>query len=149
MLINADEWGTVLCFSGSCTTRIWSPCSLSVSSVDTCHSWLTIICRVDGLVQLAGTSDWCPVGGLCAVSHGPGGGIDIAPKLCSSELAGLLTHRTHHAHTWLHQQHADQVDRQLQLCGINVQHHCLVYSNHPHTCWHQQGAPESASIHSG
>ena len=104
VLVHADKWWIVLCFSGPCTARIRSSSILSVLHTNRLVLLkLTNMNRVDGLVELAGPSDWRSVGGLCFVRHGARWSLDIASELCATELADFSTHNPHHAHTWLHQ----------------------------------------------
>jgi hypothetical protein len=51
------------------------------------------------------------VGGLCSFCYDFGRGIYHKPELCADELANLSSDGLHHAHSCVHLQHANEVDR--------------------------------------
>lgn len=92
--------------------------------------------RVDGLVKLAGPSDWCTIGRLRNVSNDTRRSFHHAAGLRSDQLADLPIDDADHAHPWMHQQHAYQVARQLQLGWVNIQYHRLVHRTDPYSRLH-------------
>ena len=88
---------------------------------------LILSCRVDRMVQLVEPSDSGPLDRLRSRRHDSCGGLNHQSGLRASELPHLLALHTHHAHPWLHQQHADEMDRPVQQFRIDLQHHCSLY----------------------
>lgn len=68
-------------------------------------------CRVDWLVELAGTSDRGTIRGLCHVGHDLSWRLHHPSRLRTRKLAGFSADDTHHAHPWMRQQYAYKMDR--------------------------------------
>ena len=104
-------------------------------------------CVVDRLVELAGTSDGRPFGGLRLGRHGPSCGVHQRPELRPSELSSLSPHNSDNAHTRLHQQYAYKMDCELQFRGVHFQHHRSIRHHNPHTSQYQQRKPRITEVY--
>ena len=112
------------------------------------ESGLIVECRVDRLVELAGTSHRRTICRLPFGGNDPCLRLHHQSQLYSSKLAGLATHNVDLAHTWMYKQHAYEVDRQFQFCWIDIQHHCAVYRSYPHPSFDQQRITRPSSLYS-
>lgn len=85
------------------------------------------------LVELDGANYGRSFSRLCSLSDGTRRGLDHKSGLCPKGLAYLPPHGLCHAHPWLHFQHANPLDRQIQLVRINVEYdravHCYRYDS--------------------
>lgn len=105
--------------------------------------------RADWLVKLDGSSDRRTVCRLCLERNDTSWCFHQRALVHSPELPNLSPDDLDHAHSRVHQQHAYQVDRQFQLCRINIQYHFVVYCAYPHTGGDEQGGTRAPSIHQG
>lgn len=83
-----------------------------------------------GLVELDRTGDGGTVGGLLVGGDDPGGREHQQPGLRAHPLAGVPADGADYIPAHHHQQHADEVDRDLQLVGVDLQHYCAGDCHH-------------------
>lgn len=123
----------------------WQP--VRVRRLIVLESGLILKCRVDWLVELAGTSHRRTLCRLPIGGNDPCLRLHHQSRLYSSKLAGLATHNFDHAHTCMYKQHAYEMDRQFQFCWIDVQHHCAVHRPYTHPGCDQQRIPRPSSLY--
>ncbi len=85
------------------------------------------------MVELARSSHGCSLGRLRHGFYDACGRFDPEPSIRTAELSSFPADGLYNARPILHQQHADQVDRQFQLLWIDFQYHRLDCGHHHHT----------------
>lgn len=85
------------------------------------------------MVELARSSHGCSIGRLRYGLDDACGRFDPEPSIRTAKLPSLPPDGLDNAYPILHQQHADQVDRQYQLLRVDVQHRGFDRSHHYHT----------------
>jgi hypothetical protein len=112
----------VLCCRSIGTTWVWT-----IRSVD---NWL---------VELDGTSDRCAFGRLCAQCHDPRSSLDHESVLRPNRVSDLPPDRLRDTYPRLHFQHADPLDRAVQLIWLDTEYDCA-------SCGHNHDSSECDRI---
>lgn len=101
------------------------------------------------MVELAGSNHGRSVGRLRHGFYDPRCRFHHESHLRSAKLSGLPFDRVHHGDPVFHQQHADQMDRQFQFGGVDVQYHCLIHCSYHDSCGKYKGRSGDAKIQAG
>lgn len=124
-----DELG--LWLEGTCAPGLWTPRSLAY-----------------GMVELARTSHWRSFRRLWYGSHDTSRSLNWKPGIRPRELPNIPPHRIYSVHSRMHQQHADQMDCEFQLCWIQFEHRWFDRCDYTHSSSDQSRRSRLTEIYS-